>query len=909
MTGPVAGRYFAVIQPADVSPWTIAALVLMALSTVASIIFKPKAPSVASRNMAQSSSNNALAGRSNQARPGERVPDIFGTVRSYPDLIGGEAWVEFIDNQEVEKFIGCIGNGHFHIHDNKVMDDITPLSQMPNAAAEFFGPGQRVNTDEPFFRVGPEITEDYVSVKRSNGFDGPTLRPPDDESFTGDGNTVFVYPNKVEAPDNFGDRFYPGDTIVISNAVQYNQTSRRQRSYLHDNVSLLFDFVDNNQVAEYANAMSLQLENPAVFVVNTTDAAGNTNTESYDLSGHYDIVSAEKIEITNVFGITRAFCRVILSNPGAVNSTWNRIPLNTEGRISADFTHTLYQSSLYDFNGEYYIAGVGDGYMYLTDPETVSSSWTALSTAPGQKSAPMSPTLQTTGLRWTPHVVLGMNDRTHIYANLVAPSGSFSDDGKNQRRFDVECIARVMPIDENDSPIEGEAEDFSVTVVGSASTRDMRGVTLKAATAVQGRCAVKFARVTTKTAGHKGTIIADVKLRDVYEASPLHDDAFRETTRVKVRIPSTSASLAVKDRKFNTLVTRKLRRHLGNGLFSEEEDTPTSNCADIFCAAALDPFIGRCAPDELDYENIYGVLGPGGEVETYFGTPLCAEFCYTFDSFDLSDQDSLDMIVKVAGCIIYRHGAIIRVHFERQTECSTLLFCHRNKAPGSEKRTTTTGKKDMKDGVRLKYTSPDDGSEATIVLPEGSSPQNAEEVDFPAVRNHVQAKMLAWRIWNKQQYARIECEFTGMPEANLLLPGYRILNCDNTRPDTQDGEVTGQDGLTVYTSQSIRMEDGKEYFAHLQLPDGTVEQIEVLPGPASRSFRLTRPTRLALETRTEAYTRAMYVVVEGKDIRLARPFLVTDINPQEDTTAVVRAMNYDDRYYEHDFDYRNSLDG
>lgn len=898
-------HYYAVIEPGEVSGWVLAgAVVLALLAGAAAFAFTSKVPTVASRKSnTQSSSNNALSSRSNQARPGERIPDIFGTVRSYPDLIGGDAWLEFIDNQEVEMFLGCIGNGYFQIHSGRVMDDDTPISQMPNAAAEFYAPGQGVNSDEPFYRVGPAISERYVSVKRNNGFDGPTLRPPDDEVFNGSDNVVFIYPNKVEAPDNFSDRFYPGDVVEISNSAQYNQESYYKRTYLYDRTSLLLDYEGVEQIEKYNTALKLQFASPAVFLIRSADENDNVNTEYFDLAGAYAIAGAEKIDLINGFG-TFSYCRIILNAPSSVNPTWSKIPLTTSSMVSSDLTHILYTNILYNFNGEYTIAGVGDGYMFLTDPEEVSPSWTDLETAPEQRSAPMSSELKSTGLRWTPHVVLGMKDRTHVYANFVAPSGAFSDNGENQKRFDVELLVRVMPVDQDDNPLEDQAQDFSATVIGSARTRDMRGTTLKAATSVQGRCAVKFARITTKTAGHKGTVIADVKLRDVYEVSPLRDDVFGNTTKVKVRIPSTSASLAVKERKFNALVTRKLKQYLGNGAFTPEENYPTNNCADILCAAALDPYIGRCKPGELDYENIYGVLGPGGEVETYFGTPLCAEFCYTFDSLDLSDQESLDMIAKVAGCTLYRRGKHIRVFFEKKTDRSSLLFCHRNKVPGSEKRTVTLGKKNQKDGVIFKYISPEDDGEVSLTLPEGSQPVNAEEIESAGVRNAAQARVLACRAWNKQQHGRIEAEFTGLPEANLLLPNYRILNADNTRPNTQDGEVTGQNGLVIHTSQAVTIEGGQEYYAHLQLPDGTVEQIEVLPGPDSRSFQLTRPTRVALETSNEAYVRAMYVLVAGQDMTGARPFLVTDISPQEDTTAVVRATNYDDRFYANDFDFR-----
>ena len=238
-----------------------------------------------------------------------------------------------------------------------------------------------------------------------------------------------------------------------------------------------------------------------------------------------------------------------------------------------------------------------------------------------------------------------------------------------------------------------------------------------------------------------------------------------------------------------------------------------------------------------------------------------------------------------------------------------MLFCNRNKWPRSEKSTRTYGQVKQKDGVIYRYTSPEDYGEATIVLPENANPINPEDIDGAGVANKVQAHFLAYRALGKLLHGRTEVEFRGLPEANLLLPGYRILNVDNTRPKVQDGEVTGQEGLVVFTSQEIRLEDGKEYYAHLQLPDATVDRVEILPGPEAGSFQLTRPTRLSLEVRQDAYTRAMYAIVEGQDTSKARPFLVTEVSPNDDTTAVVRGINYDERYYEHDEDFKKGLVG
>src|SRR5690606_29864051 len=61
------------------------------ISTILNPILKLFLPNTSAsanlKNSRSASSNNALQGRTNASRPGERIADIRGFVRAYPDLL------------------------------------------------------------------------------------------------------------------------------------------------------------------------------------------------------------------------------------------------------------------------------------------------------------------------------------------------------------------------------------------------------------------------------------------------------------------------------------------------------------------------------------------------------------------------------------------------------------------------------------------------------------------------------------------------------------------------------------------------------------------------------------------------------------------------------------------------------
>ena len=101
-------------------------------------IFTPQGNvSNATINSKIKSSNNSLQGRSNDSRPGERIADIRGMVRAYPDLLMN--YNIFKDGTEFECQFLCLGAGSYVT--DEISDGVTPITNVSGSQISIYEPG------------------------------------------------------------------------------------------------------------------------------------------------------------------------------------------------------------------------------------------------------------------------------------------------------------------------------------------------------------------------------------------------------------------------------------------------------------------------------------------------------------------------------------------------------------------------------------------------------------------------------------------------------------------------------------------------------------------------------------------------------------------------------------------------
>jgi hypothetical protein len=557
-----------------------------------------------------------------------------------------------------------------------------------------------------------------------------------------------------------------------------------------------------------------------------------------------------------------------------------------------------------DLAGTYAIGVVTPTEITLTAPANVKADWNNIAALPGSQTDYITTTLVSNGIGWVGQFIFDLPNLSMIICNLVALNGLRKDDGKNKYPVNVDLQLELTPLNDDNSE-RGPAELFPITLFGSASQESLIASTLYAQPTFSGKCKGRMRRITPKDTAFKGTIIDEVKWRDVYAVAPIEQSDFGDITTVFCVTAATEGALSQKDRKLNMLITRKMPvGTLANGQVTFSADLqPTNYIPDILTFFALDPYVGNRQLRELDIVNFYETAQ---EVVDYFGTSLAAEFCYTFDKDNLTFEETVAAIASALFSIAYRRGRLISLFFEKETDDSTLIFNHRNKLPKSEVRTYRFDNANDYDGVEYQYVDPADDAIVTYYIPEDRSAVKPKKIESLGIRNPIQAYFNAWRAWYKIVYQNCTVEFDATSEADILILQQRIRVADNTRTGTQDGQLKNQEGLVLTLSQPFVAKPGVTYTIFIQHVDGNVETLPVTAGNDSYTALLSQPPRAALSLDPNNFAVALYWIVGNNEPR-GTAFLLSEKRPKANLTLSLKAINYDKRYYSKDKDFASSF--
>lgn len=546
--------------------------------------------------------------------------------------------------------------------------------------------------------------------------------------------------------------------------------------------------------------------------------------------------------------------------------------------------------------GTYVVDHLDDEHLWLTHPELVNGNWTTLHGWSGSHTGAISPTVVADGVnQWVGPFQTDAENLTQIWANVVAQNGLYGINSDNKQvSISVTVQFELTPIDGNGDPI-GSPETFNLTIQGSAVDRSFTGATKKMDPTFTGPCSIRARRTSNFDFSFTGQIQDEVKWRDAMAVEPVDVAGFGNVTTVHSRTPATQVALGLKQRKLNMLATRKVPSRVGDGFGVGL--TASRSVADIFCFAALDPFIGGRSLGELAVAQIYAEIA---EAQFYFGNAEAVEFGFTFDDDSVSFEETAAAIAEAAFCTARRIGSRLELALEKATSDSVILFNHRNKKPGSETRTISFGNLSDYDGVEYSWV--DKGNfdgPAVFRIPEDGSAVRPKKIDSVGQRNLSQVHWHAWREYNKIIYQHVAVEFTTLPEASLVGRLDRILVADNTRSETQDGEVVSQDGLILTLSRSVELDEDVNYRIFLQIPNGTVDAIDIEPGDVSNQVILAQAPSSPLSLDRDRYARTTYWIVAEEDGR-EQAFLVSEKTQQDNSTFTISAVNYDPRYYSRD---------
>ena len=539
--------------PSGLDPITVAIVgAILSIGASLAISFLLKPPSPTQRNTQTESPNNGLSDRKNKARILARIPDIFGKVRSTPDLLN-VPYKEFIDHQEVEFAYMCVGRGYYDIAANNVKDGDTKFSDISGASVAIYPPNTSPNNGSPQLTIGSAINEPVLKSVRSNAANGQTLKAPDAAAFNGNNNTKFVYPNQITTTASgidFTEEFVSGATLTVTNA-SYTAVVGTQGSQLTRNVKckIASNGYDGEIIYTSGNATNDFSVNDSIrlaFALFQTDDSSTLN-----LNGDYVVKAVTSTTIT-------------LDYPESINANWGQI--QNEFAANETGTKNVFLTNLgsvvsVNLAGNYTISSVTSTTVSLSNPASVNSDWNKLDDYdnPADETGLLSPYMYSTGEAFIGWFNLLVDDLDKIYINLVALQGLYKDDGEQQYAFNIAVQVQVEQTSATGTPT-GTVETFNGTVLGSSSSKSTRALTMKINPTFTGYCRVRVKRTTNSDTNFEGTVVDEVKWRDLYAMSPVTQNDFGDVTTVQSVTYATDGALAVKERKLNMEVTRKLPR-------------------------------------------------------------------------------------------------------------------------------------------------------------------------------------------------------------------------------------------------------------------------------------------------------------------------------------------------------------
>lgn len=699
-------------------------------------------------------------------------------------------------------------------------------------------------------------------------------------TFNEDEDAKFTLAGEIVRDTGTFDTFKAGDSITIANATYTDGTT----------VDL-----DGTYTVLSVSGGTIALDDPASvnadwdsiddfvgdetgIVVGTTFAG--SRTVSIDLEGVYIISSVDATTIT-------------LQAPANVNANWGLLGDFQSGQSNSQSTGVtpLLNSQTVNLDGTYTATTVAATQITLSSPEAVNTDWDLLGNYTSNRTEYYSPTVYTEGEKWVGPFKAQFDSFDQFFINLVAPNGLYKSRGSQQYKIAIDYDIEVQALDASGTPT-GSATTSSFTW-SPDSTIGQKGITNKYTPPFSGPAQVRIRRTNSRPSVSEDEIYVDeVRWRDVYAMSSVTPTDFGDVTTVHAQTTLTDGALLVKERKLNLLVTRQIPTRVSGSTFTGSNSS-TQSADEIIAHVCKDVYIGNRSDDEIDFDSIYDTAAA---IKSHFANDLAGEFNYTFDSKDISFEETLAIIAKAVFATAYREAKEIKLRFEQPTEISTLLFNHRNILPRSESRTVRFGRNGRKDGVEVEWFD-EDGKSFSETIPQGTTAVNPLSLQLVGVTNRSVALWLAWRAWYKLLNQNTAVEFQCTQEAALLLSGDRILVSDTTRQDTIEGEITDQVGLVITCSQDITLDAGTDYMIFLQHYDGSVESMSVTKGSVeANQVTLGQAPKLTLVTDLSNYARATFIIVIDDDIR-ADAYLTTQKNNDSFFTYSLQAINYDPLYY------------
>lgn len=858
------------------------------------------------------SSNNVLSDRKNAARVLGRIPDIYGDVRSFPDLLA-LPYIVYRDHRETEVAYMCVGRGSHIVTD--IRDGDMLVGQIDGMTTAVYPPGEIPGGGTPTFEIGAHIPDPVYIVKQAKGINGQTLLPPNAFTFIGD------IPNPESDIWQFAMFKNNG---AGSGFIHVGGTADEvlEKVKVGDKLDILFP-PDHITAGDGLNPFNNNK-------MKTTGINRPMGIYQAGTGAIPDLTSTGLNAVTVTAVTPDQFYNLTVSIPASMQAQWNLIDT---------FTASV------AFPGE-----IGNGGCLIT-PQ--NSEW-------------IGPVFV--------EQFVGPPREQMIICNFVAQNGLYADDGKTIRHINIRVEVEITPADNNGVATGDPIQLETIGVLGTFSSRSTRAVSLKIVPVTPGNFLVRARRLTRtpwkqdsptqyicivngrstgftlegfqavpalaltgpriakngySTGGNtstdpnfgdplfrnssylpfKGNIQDELQWTHCFALCTVEFISFGDLTTIHTRTIDSRGATTNKNRNLSCLARRLISTWDGVTFGGPRVQNNLSE--NVLFSILMDPAIGNLSAAQIDFPGIAAAFASvraimGGPTSGGFGGDEAAQFNYTFDDDSLTLEETISIVCNAGFCTPYRDADVIKVRPEIPTTNADLVINHRNRLPGTETRNVTFGTEADYDGVQLDYVETDINNPTnyaikTYTIPPNSVALRPKKLQIPGLRTKKHAAWQAWRAYNKILYSNVVAEMQVCHEAMMLTQMTRILMSDSSMaaPDSvQDGEIVSVSGTTIQTSQPVDVSSGPHTIS-LQHTDGTVQNMSVTAGSHSRELILGTAPSVPLVTDSNAGVPTLYLVVKN-DYSLPTAFYTQEKSCTGNGTYSLTCTNYSHGFYFND---------
>ena len=478
-----------------------------------------------------------------------------------------------------------------------------------------------------------------------------------------------------------------------------------------------------------------------------------------------------------------------------------------------------------------------------------------------------------------------------IVANISADNGMYKDNGSRSKQSTYVVVEMQYQLIDDDGVPYGPMYTHQGSITGRSA--DFTGTSLIANLPTASAVRVRCRRVSDLDLNFNGQVVDEVKYVNLYGQIPDYTPNYGNRTTIHTARKQTPRAAAVKQPQIKLIVTEKVQKYLGNGVF-DTAWTNNTQAVQSLIRLMRDPVVGNL---QLSAANMDQLLAVQEEVEAYFGSALAGQFCYTFDNYNTTAQEIITTIAETIFCTSYRNGKNIILDFERPRLGPEMVFTHRSKTPDAEKWTRQFSDKDAYDSVKYSYINPNTNIKETITIPEDGGVKT-DTYDSKGVRNYNQAYWHAWRRYQKNTLNKVSVEFTATEEGIFAVPGRPISVVKGSRMAPYDGYVIGVNGLELTLSQPVEFTPGDDHSVILKKRDGSVQSVAVVAGSSARKVIMQSAPQEAIYTGNSSLKTEFSFGSEQR--HNAQMMLVSTVDPGSDRTVKITAYNYHPDYYLYD---------